>query len=235
MGKKKQKQIKTTVQHAPKIQEQNSYSNLFQNKTLWIVGIIAVTFISYFPVFFNTLIDNWDDGVYITKNEFVKKIDIPFIFSFDAFYGGNYHPFILLIHSVFYHFFKFNPIPYHLINIVLHCANIFLVYKFVELITKRFEIALITALFLGIHPMHVESVAWATELKDVLYTFFLLLSAIYYVKYFTNENNKTKNYIISIVFIVCSLFSKSAAVAFPGIVILLDWFFKRKINTIKKC
>ena len=237
MGKKKQKSIQNVNQQSDKGFSKSAktvdfaQSNVwFKNINIWVGGIIVLTIISYLPVFSNALIDNWDDGVYITKNDFVKSIDIPFIFSFKAFYGGNYHPFVLLTNAVEYHFFKYNPIVYHLNNLIFHLVNIVLVFKLIQTISKKNEVAVITALFFGIHPMHVESVAWAAERKDVMYTFFYLLALMSYIKYIKASEKPWKFYVLSLLLALCSLFSKSAAVSFVGMTVLLDWFFGRKIS-----
>ncbi|MDD5570468.1 MAG: tetratricopeptide repeat protein [Bacteroidales bacterium] len=229
MGKKKQKQIQYTPQTNVKAAELTpSSNNLFKNKQLWIFIILFLTALAYIPIFSNTLIDNWDDGVYITKNDIIKELNLKRLFT--AFYGGNYHPFIALFNALEYHFFEFNPVIYHFNNLLFHLLNAFLVFKLVEMLTKKNEIAVITSLFFGIHPMHVESVAWAAERKDVLYTFFYLLALMSYIKYITIKEKNVKYFIYALIFITCSLFSKSAAVAFPLLLFLVDWFYKRKIN-----
>ncbi|MFA6924142.1 MAG: tetratricopeptide repeat protein [Bacteroidales bacterium] len=229
MGKKKQKQI----QHIPKTPVKTtelslSSNNLLKNKQLWIFIILLLTAIGYIPIFQNALIDNWDDGVYITKNDIIKELNLKRLFT--AFYGGNYHPFIALFNALEYHFFKYNPVVYHFNNLLFHLLNAFLVFKLIETITKKNEVAIITALFFGIHPMHVESVAWAAERKDVLYTFFYLLALMSYIKYITVKEKNIKYFIYAFILIACSLFSKSAAVAFPLLLFLVDWFYKRKFN-----
>ncbi|MDD5570467.1 MAG: tetratricopeptide repeat protein [Bacteroidales bacterium] len=227
MGKKKQKQIYHI--HPVRTAEFNSsLYNLFKNKRLWILIILALTAIAYIPVFSNGLIDFWDDGVYITKNEIIKQLNLKKIFT--AVYSGNYHPFVTLFNALEYHFFKLNPVVYHLNNLLIHLLNTFLVFKLIEIITKRNEIAIITSLFFGIHPMHVESVAWAAERKDVLYAFFYLLALINYIKYISVKEKHDRYFVYAIILFVCSLLSKSSAAAFPVLLLLVDWFYKRKFN-----
>ena len=94
--------------------------------------------------------------------------------------------------------------------------------------TKKPEIAFITALFFGIHPMHVESVAWISELKDVLYSFLFLGSLIYYFYYVTRKENNTRFYILSLIAFILSSLSKSASVTLPVVMLLMDYYMKRK-------
>ena len=89
----------------------------------------------------------------------------------------------MLVFSLEYKIFGLNETGYHAINLLLHLSNIALVFYFIFLLCSNPLIALITSLFFGIHPLHVESVAWISELKDLLYTFFFLASCICYMKY----------------------------------------------------
>jgi protein O-mannosyl-transferase len=73
-------------------------------------------------------------------------------------------------------------VGYHAVNLFLHLLNVMLVFYVVFLLSTHAEVALVAALLFGIHPLHVESVAWASELKDLLYTLFFLASYIFYLK-----------------------------------------------------
>src|ERR1051325_9147161 len=93
----------------------------------------------------------------------------------------NYHPLTILSLAVNYHFSKLAPYGYHLLNLILHLANTLLVFFFTyKLSRQNVFAAFFVSLFFGIHPMHVESVAWIAERKDVLYTFFFLAGLITY-------------------------------------------------------
>src|SRR5439155_7813294 len=97
-----------------------------------------------------------------------------------------------------------------------------------EISSGKKEVAFLTALIFGIHPMHVESVAWISERKDVLYGFFFLLSLINYWKYL--QSNGKLNYALCLVFFLLSLLSKPAAVILPLVLLLLDYWKGRPIN-----
>ncbi|MGD0712048.1 MAG: tetratricopeptide repeat protein, partial [Bacteroidales bacterium] len=127
-----------------------------------------------------------------------------------------------------YNLFKANASPYHIINLIFHLLNVLLVFVFLKKIIRKPEIAFIAAVLFGIHPMHVESVAWVSELKDVMYTFFFLTSAICYYNYRTYKEGKTKFYLISVIAFLFSLLSKSAATPLPLVLLLLDWYMQRK-------
>jgi protein O-mannosyl-transferase len=87
------------------------------------------------------------------------------------------------------------------------------------------------ALFWGIHPMHVESVIWVSERKDVLYTMFFFLSCIQYIKYL--EQNARKNLIYCFIFFVLSCLSKGMAVILPLVLLLIDYWYGRDFITVK--
>lgn len=168
------------------------------------------------------------------------------------FYKGNYHPltttFYMIEFNILkkdvkelkgyetdvyqyegYYLTKGDAFWFHLINLFIHLLNVFLVCWLIWLITKgNFVAAGLTALFFGIHPMHVESVAWISERKDVLYTALFLGSMISYFFYAYKKQRNNLMYGLSIGLFTLSLFAKSAAVTLPVILLLLDWYLKRK-------
>src|SRR5213078_2787736 len=102
------------------------------------------------------------------------SIDFKEIFS--SYVLGNYHPLTMLSFAIEYHFWGLNEAGYHIVNVLLHLLNTILVFYTIFLLSNKTGVALIAALLFGIHPLHVESVAWASELKYLLYTFVFLAS-----------------------------------------------------------
>jgi tetratricopeptide (TPR) repeat protein len=135
----------------------------------------------------------------------------------------------MISYAIDYHFFKLNPFFFHLKNILFHLLNTVLVYFLIKKISQnKIYISLFTALLFGIHPMHVESVAWIAERKDVLYTFYFLIGLLLYLQYLDK-----KNYVFLIgaaLSFVLSTLAKSAAVVFPVILILIDFYEKRNLT-----
>jgi tetratricopeptide (TPR) repeat protein len=122
-----------------------------------------------------------------------------------------------------------NAWSYHLLNLLLHLINCFLVFRLTLLLSnKNVIIAFTTAALFGIHPVHVESVAWISERKDVLYGLFFLAGLISYTKY--ADTGSKKQYLLTILFLVLSLISKPAAVIFPVALFCIDFLRKRKLN-----
>ncbi len=228
--KAKSKTQKTTIPktdpHEPK------RVKLFDKKSYTFIGLILLfTIIVYIPSINNDFVVNWDDGGYITEYEVVQDLNaenLKVIFS--TFYKGNYHPITTMVNAFEYAIAGTDPTLYHIVNLLFHIINVFLVFWFILLLTKRREIAAICAILFGIHPMHVESVAWISELKDVMYTLFFLSSMIYYYFFISRKNKKAKHYIISLILFGLSLFSKSAAVTLPVALLLIDYFAKRKLR-----
>jgi tetratricopeptide (TPR) repeat protein len=187
--------------------------------------IVLISFIAYLPVFHNSLL-NWDDAGYIKYNPLVLSFNLKGIFS--QFAMGNYHPISLLILAIEYQFFGLNPAGYHTINLLLHLLNVILVFYTVYLLSDKYGVALVASLLFGIHPLHVESVAWVAELKDLLYTFFFLTSYFFYLKFL--KDPQKKYYIFALLLFLVSLLSKAMAVSLPLVLILTDYFKGRKID-----
>jgi protein O-mannosyl-transferase len=191
-----------------------------------LAAILLISFLIYLPVFHNGLL-TWDDDTYIKNNPLIYSIDLKQIFS--TYVLGNYHPFTILTLALEYHFFGLNATGYHAVNLLLHLLNVILVFYTVLLLSdKKVIVALVAALLFGIHPLHVESVAWAAELKDLLYTFFFLASYIFYLRYL-NDFRK-KNYAFALMLFLLSILSKAMAASLPAVLILTDYFKGRKIN-----
>lgn len=187
--------------------------------------IVLVSFIAYLPVLHNSFVD-WDDEPYLQNNPLIHFINIRKIFS--SFVIGNYHPLTILIYSVEYHFFGLSEQGFHAVNLLFHLLNVILVFRAVFLLSNKPGVALTASLLFGIHPMHVESVAWVSELKDLLYVFFFLASYIYYLRYL--KNRRRKFYCYCLLLFLLSLLSKAMAVSFPFVLLLTDSFKERKID-----
>lgn len=187
--------------------------------------ILLISFVIYLPVFNNKLLA-WDDDLYIKNNPLVYSINLKNIFS--QYVMGNYHPLTILTFAIEYQFFGPNETGYHIINLLLHLLNVVLVFYVINLLVNKPTVALVASLLFGIHPMHVESVAWAAELKDLLYTFFFLASYILYLKYLNSQQRKL--YVFSLLLFFLSLLSKAMAASLPAVLILTDYFKGRKIN-----
>jgi tetratricopeptide (TPR) repeat protein len=204
-----------------------------KNGRKWMAAILLLTFISFYPVI-NCGFTSWDDPLYVTSSNLIKSHsfdNIAKIFSTQSDVAANYHPLTILSLAFDYHITKLDPGFYHLVNLLLHLLNTLLVYLFIFRLTNgKLFVALFTALFFGIHPMHVESVAWVSERKDVLYTFFFLLSLLTYIRYVSSK--KISFLVFTFLFFMASVLSKAMAVVLPVVLILIDRYQGNKF-TIK--
>lgn len=190
--------------------------------------IILITFIAFIPSLSNGF-TNWDDDVYILENWKIRQINLENLYYiFTSTHHGGYEPLTELSFAIDYFLFKLNPFFYHLKNIIFHLLNAILVYWLIFLFTKRIDISFFAALFFSVHPMRVESVTWISERKDVLYSFFYLLSLISYIYYINTKNKKFFYYSLFLYFF--SLLPKAQALFYPFVLILIDYFLNRRIN-----
>lgn len=204
------------------------------SQKIWLIagGIVLVTLLCYIPLFDNDFLKTWDDMAYVTNNELIKDLSangIARIFKEDGGLYANYHPLTTLSLALNYHE-GVTPFPFQFTNLLLHLLNTALVFVFIYLLSdKKIIIATLVSLWFGVHPMHVESVAWISERKDVLYTFFFLTGLITYWRYITS-NFALKWYILTMLLFALSMLSKAMAASFPVVLLCVDYLVKRKFN-----
>jgi len=235
-----------------------------QNVKYYVAASVAlVTFILYLPALRNEFV-YWDDNLYILENPHIRSLDAAFFrWAFFDFHAGNWHPLTWISHAVDYSLWGLNPLGHHLTNIVLHSANTFvvvlLVMRLIEVLKERTtergaleflseRTILITSgmtgLLFGLHPVHVESVAWVAERKDLLCTLFFLLSIITYTSYVRTGNHEgaradsfsrflDRRYLVTVGFFLLALLSKPMAVTLPVVLLILDWYPLVRIRSFK--
>ena len=232
----KKKKIRTRQGSTTLIQPEAKHKKVREKaKPLWpwILPILLITGICLSPMLFNEF-TNWDDEYYVVQNRLLRGPDWNGIFSKPV--VSNYHPVTIASLALNYSIGALDPTSYFILNLILHLINTGLVFYFIWLISgKKLWVAAFSAIVFGIHPMHVESVAWVSERKDVLYTLFFLLSLIQYWFFLTRKKNK--NLIYCFLFFGLSILSKPAAIILPLILFLLDYWYGRsftKRNIIEK-
>jgi tetratricopeptide (TPR) repeat protein len=190
---------------------------------LWLVGILVVTFVAYLPSL-NSDFTNWDDPLFVTKNPLLAHPSIAPVLTTPV--AANYHPLTIWSLALNYRLSRLNPTSYHWLNLLLHLANTGLVFALIRRLTNnRFWTSVFTSLFFGIHPMHVESVAWVAERKDVLYALFYLLGLIAYLQYL---DRRTIGWLgATFAAFVLSVASKPSAVVFPLTLAVIDFYRRR--------
>ena len=224
--------IKASSGSQPARKNKPEVSFLFKNKHLFLLAaVITITFILLVPALHNSF-TNWDDKDYTTDSQHIKALsgeNIKFMFSNPI--AVNYHPLTILSLALNYKFSVLEPFSYYLVNILLHLLNTLLTYFFVLLLLdKNKTAALFAAAIFAVHPMHVESVAWIAERKDVLYTFFYLSGLIAYLLYV--DRRIWKYLALAFLLFVPSALSKPAAVVFPLVLFLIDFLRHRKLTVL---
>src|SRR5438309_4866437 len=190
---------------------------------LILLGLAVMTFGIYAQVIGHQFI-TLDDPTYIQENPMVNRgvTGAGLVWAFTTFYATNWHPLTWISHMIDCQFFGTNAGRHLLVNALIHAANTLLVFWFLLRTTRaRWPSALIAALF-ALHPLHVESVAWASERKDTLSTFFGLLSLVAYVRYV--EAPSISRYAWTAITLALGLLAKPMLVTWPLVMLLLDYW-----------
>ncbi len=172
-----------------------------KNLLLW--GVLVLVAIAYFPSLFNGFIKNDDPG-HLLENPTLRSLSPENIRAmFLDIINTTFIPLTTFSFALEYRFFGYNPFVYHLDNLLLHLAVVAMVYFLFKKMGLSATAAAVGALFFGVHPLHVESVAWVTERKDVLYAFFYMLAIHQYWQYV--KTMQRRYYWISLVMCFLSL------------------------------
>lgn len=230
MGSKSKKVKKNQQKKAGRQKTGVTPLSIFKSRDLLIpiLIVLGLTFLIFSPSLQNEFV-NWDDDVNLLENENVLGLDayhLKKIFTDDVI--GNYNPLPILTFAIEYSIVEFEPFLYHFNNLILHLLCVFLVYKLSLMLGLSTTASFLVALLFGIHPMRVESVAWITERKDVLFSAFFFAALIHYVNYLDHGKRK-KDLIFIYIFFILSLFSKIQAVALPLAMLTIDYWKNRKL------
>jgi len=170
---------------------------------------------------------NWDDPTYVKENSLIRNTSNEGINRmFTEFVSGNYHPLTMLTLAFDYSRGGLKPAVYHETNLILHLLNVLLVFLiFHRLLGGQWFPVILISLFFGLHPMKVESVAWISERKDVLYAFFWLAAWLSYIHY--RQSGKVIYLIATHGLFIFSLLSKAMAVTLIPALLLTDFLMNR--------
>jgi protein O-mannosyl-transferase len=228
------KHNKKIVDSVPSIKVETSSTNTIvksDNSYFKYLAIIILITAGVFSYAASCEIVNWDDEAYINLNKYIKDMSwegIKNMFALDAFYGGNYHPLVAFTNGVEYSLFGQNAMTFHIGNVIIHLINVILVYIFIKKLSNLPAVALGVAALFAWHPMHVESVIWISERKDVLYSCFYLLAMIAYINFL--DSKKAFYLVLGVIWFLLSLLSKSMAVTLPLVLILINWYKNKSFN-----
>ena len=233
-----------------------------KNAPYYLAGVVSlITGLVYLFSLQNGFVE-WDDNLYVFENLQIRSITPDFFtWAFSTFHAGNWHPLTWISHALDYAVWGLNPLGHHLTNDILHAVNTLLV---VLLVTRLVGAARerkaagtpmsfpdeqqaliaggVTGLLFGLHPVHVESVVWVAERKDLLCALFYLLSIMMYLKHAAEDSSACtgtalpvfrKHYMLTLVFFILALLSKPMAVSLPVVLLILDWYPFARIRSLQ--
>lgn len=197
---------------------------------IYSVLLFVIVILVYTAAIDNNFVD-WDDNDYVINNKLVRTEDQPDLKEiFTTVVSLNYHPLTILSLSMNNNTCRecpngISPAPFIKTNITLHGINTLLVFLLILfLFRNNLFLAFVVAAIFGLHPMHVESVAWISGRKDVLSTFFFLSGLLTYFQFLIRERNKYLWLLFSFVLFVCATLSKATTVVFPVVALLICYF-----------
>src|SRR4030065_2893848 len=192
-------------------------------KTLTCLFLIVVTFAVYWQVSNHQFV-NYDDGSYITENPHVKAglTREGIAWAFTAMHMGNWHPLTWLSHMLDVQLFGLHPGAHHLVNVLFHATNTVLLFLLLLRMTGAYLQSSFVAALFALHPLHVESVAWVAERKDVLSAFFWILTLLFYDGYVKHQGRI--RYLLTLCTFALGLMAKHMLVTLPFVLLLLDYW-----------
>jgi len=198
-----------------------------------MVSLFSIFLIIIVPLVFSPCLGaqflHWDDYEHFIFNPCVYTLSWNNICDlFGQTINQTYVPLTTLSFNLEYHSFGTSPFVAHLINVFLHLAVVLVIFDFAQKMGFSTMESFVASLLFAVHPIHVESVAWVTERKDVLGILFYVLCLKQYWLYL--QNHARRNYALSVIFGFLSILSKPMAVSIPWILLLLDWYYQRPWN-----
>jgi protein O-mannosyl-transferase len=194
------------------------------SRTLLIcVALAVLIFVAFEPVRSNKFVF-YDDDKYISDNTHVQKgLCLESVkWAFTTWHQGNWHPLTWISHLIDVSIFGMSPLAHHLVGLGFHVANAILLFLILKKMTGAVWPGAFVAALFGVHPLAVESVAWAAERKNVLSNFFAFLTILAYLWY--SRKPGFLRYVLIAFFFAAGLLSKSMLVTLPLVLVLLDYW-----------
>jgi len=191
--------------------------------------LALVTLALYNPVTHHPFV-NFDDDRYVTENPHVRQglTGETVVWALTSTEQANWHPLTWMSHALDYSLFHLNPAGHHFTSVLLHVGNVLLLYLLLVWATGRLGPSLFVAALFALHPINVESVAWIAERKNVLCTFFFLLTLWAYGWYVRKPG--WKRYLVVLVFFAAGLASKPMVITLPFVLLLLDYWPLQRVG-----
>jgi tetratricopeptide (TPR) repeat protein len=205
--------------------------NVFKKHPGFVIclSLILLTAAAFEPVRHNDFV-NYDDNIYVTENRNVTVglTADSIVWAFVTSHITNWHPLTYLSHQLDCQLFGLNSFWHHMTSLVFHIANTLLLFYVLNRMTKALWPSAFVAAAFALHPLHVESVAWVSERKDVLSTFFWMLTIAAYSRY--TEKPKVRRYLLVAVTLCLGLMAKPMLVTLPFVLLLLDYWPLRRFR-----
>jgi protein O-mannosyl-transferase len=208
--------------------------NSSKNRSFLICLALILTTLAIFYQVYSFGFVNIDDPLYVSENSNIQAgITLKAVeWAFTTYYASFWHPLTWLSHMLDWRLFGSDAGGHHLTNLVLHIINTLLLFLILKQMTKAFwQSAFVAALF-ALHPLHVESVAWVSERKDVLSTFFWLLAMAAYLRYVRQPN--AARYLLTLLTFALGLMAKPMLVTLPFVFLLLDYWPLNRISRFQR-
>ena len=194
-----------------------------RQKQIWCGALlVAVTLILYLPVLHHEFLTTWDDNGYVTANPHVRTGLKPanLVWAFSTFEQYNWHPLTWLSHMLDCQVFGLNAGPHHYVNVLIHSANVLLLFWLLCQATNMMWRSFVAAALFAVHPLNVETVAWVAQRKSLLSVLFSLLTFAAYGWYV--RHGGWKRYALVLLALALALMSKPMAVTLPLLLLMLD-------------
>ncbi len=209
------------------------YTGLMRKELVVVLCLAALTLAAFRPVLDNGFV-NYDDDAYVYANPHVSSgLTLSTArWAFITTHAANWHPLTWLSHALDVSLFGMNPHAHHLVSLLLHIASVVLLFLVLTGLTRSpWRSALVAALF-AVHPLHVESVAWISERKDVLSTLLMFLAMLAYAQYVRGRGKNPPtpvwtcrmSYALVVVLLALGLMAKQMLVTLPFVLLLIDWW-----------
>ena len=203
--------------------EEKEERRLAQRTYILLTILIISTLLAYWQVLGHDFV-NYDDNVYVTSNEEIHNglTANSLIWALTSSRQHNWHPLTWISHIIDCQLYGLNPKGHHLTSLLFHVANTLLLFIILTRMTGALWRSVFVAALFALHPLHVESVAWVAERKDVLSTFFMMLTIWAYVLYVEKIN--PRRYLLVVLLLALGLMSKPMLVTLPFVLLLLDFW-----------
>jgi len=223
MGKARMKRRQDGGDRTSKSRTEAARSRDSQQTRIICVMLVVIVLASYWRAG-SLNFTRFDDDIYITHNKWVRNgmTVRGVIWAFTTGHASNWHPLTWLSHQADWELFGENPRGHHLENVLLHAVNTLLLFLLLNRITGFVWRSAFAAALFAVHPLHVESVAWVVERKDVLSTLFWMLTTLAYVEYARKPSRW--HYFLVIMLYILGLMTKPMLVSLPLTLMMLDWW-----------